>query len=378
MPLTRQLRRVLNRLMGHGPWRVEPFDEVVRQKRAKATRPLSAPELFDGVVRQVPPDGFLLAPIDFPTDSCYRLGGLAPEPRRELWLLSPGAVAGNAGVVYEPKTRTAVLETVLDWHEPPVRHPLLSAPRFPAARPLPGLRLSLVTLSAEGFWHFLIEALPKLHLAAPWLDRIDHVLVNGLAPPWKQRWMGRAGIGPDRIIWVEGLSHYACEQLLFTPPLVADCLPTPWAVAALREVLLVPNTLGRPTRRIWAARSDAATRRPVWERELASQLVGWECVEFSQLSPDAVIALCGNAAVLAGPHGANLANAVFLPRNATIVEIVPPGPAKPLFHRLAAAAALGYSQLTADFSSAADVARVVSHLQTTSARAPSLDHLSHQ
>ena len=368
MPLLESLRRGLKRVVGHGPWRLQPFDTLIAQKHARARRPLVAPEQFDGVVHGLPVGAFLFPPTGFALGARYRPAGLAPEPRRELWLLSPGAVAGCSGLVHEPVSRTAVLETMLDWHRAPARHPLLSAPGFPPARFLPGLSLSLVTLSAEGFWHFLIEALPKLRLAAPWLTAIDHVLVNGPATPWKTRWLERAGVAADRLVWVEGLSHLSCEQLLFTPPLVADCLPTPWAVAALRDLLRVAPPAARPRRRVWAARSDAATRRPAWETDLTAALTGWDCVEFSRLSPDEVIALCADTAVLAGPHGANLANAVFLPPGATLVEIVPPGPAKPLFHRLAAAASLRYSACSVDFTDPSALPLVLSHL--TGAAAP--------
>lgn len=367
MSLPHFLRRTLNRLLGRGPWRIRSFDAIVAAKRRSVVRPALAPEQFDGVVGRVPPGGFFYPRSRDSLNARFRVGGLVPEPRRELWLLSPGAVAGNTGLVHEPATRTAVHETALDWHRPPSRHPLLAAPGFPGATVFRGLSLSLVTLSAEGFWHFLIESLPKLHLAAPWLGLIDHVLVNGPASPWKQRWLERAGVLPDRIRWIDGLSHFACEQLLFTPPLVADCLPTPWGVATLRDLLQVPPPSGRtPSRRIWAARSDALSRHPVWERQLPALLPGWECVEFSRLTPAEVVAVCADAAVLAGPHGANLANAVFLPPGSHLVEIVPPGPGKPLFQRLAAASSLRFTQLAADFSSPHAANQVASQLTSAS------------
>ncbi len=364
MTPTRLLRRALCRLSGCGPGRLLPFDRVVEKKLRRNAPSPPAREPRDGVVARLPADSFLFPPADFPLDPRYRDVGLVPAPRRELWLLSPGAVAGNSGLVHEPVTRTAVRETMLDWHEPPSRHPLLFAPRFPAPRPLPGLGFSLVTLSAEGFWHFLVESLPKLALTAPALGPVTHVLVNGPASEWKLRWLNRAGVAPERVVWIDGHSHFACERLLFTPPLVADCLPTPWAIAALRSLLHVPPPSPRPTRRVWAARSDAPSRRPAWENDLRSRLLGWQFVEFSRLSPDETLALLADTAVLAGPHGANLANAVFLPPGAHLVEVVPPAPAKPLYHRLAAAAALRFTQLAADFSSPDAGNRVASQLTT--------------
>lgn len=362
MPLPPSIRRLLTRPLGRGPWRVGSFADVLAKKSATATRALAAPEQFDGVVACVAPEGFYYPTFTAPLGPNYRPGGLAPLPARELWLLSPGAVAGSSGLVYEPRSRTAVRETALDWHLPPSRHPLLSAPGFPAAQTLPGLSLSLVTLSAEGFWHFLMESLPRLALAAPWFAQIDHFLVNGPATPWKQRWLIHAGISSTRIVWVEALSHFACDQLLFTPPLVADCQPTPWSIAALRTVLHAPPNVAPPSRRIWASRHDATSRQPTWEREILAALPGWESVEFSHLTPSEVIALCRDTAVLAGPHGANLANAAFLPRGSTLIEIMPDGPAKPLFHRLAVAAGLEFSNAVADFNSSSAAAHVVACL----------------
>lgn len=366
MTLALLLRRVLCRLCGRGPGRFLPFDRIVENKLRDATRGGLPSAPSEGVVARVAPDSFCFPPIDFPVDSRYPAVGLVPSPRRELWLLAAGAVAGHSGLVYEPRSRTAVLETMLDWHEPPARHPLLFAPRFPAPRPLAGLSLSLVTLSAEGFWHFLVEALPKLHLAASSPAPFDQLLVNGPDTGWKRRWLARAGVSPERLVWIDGHSHFVCERLLFTPPLVADCLPTPWAIAALRALLRVPSPSPRPTRRVWAARSDAPSRRPAWENDLRSRLPGWEFVEFSRLSPGETIALLADTAVLAGPHGANLANAVFLPPGAHLVEVVPPVPAKPLFHRLAAAAALRFTLLPADFATPVGLDLVVSGLPAAS------------
>lgn len=345
----RLVRRQLNRLAGHARWRLKTFDEIMAARPKRPPRGSEPPFQPDGVVLRL-----------------RNVGAL----RRELWQLSPGGAAGNAGIVYEPRSRTAARETVLDWHLPPPRHPLLHAPGFPAAQALPGLSLSAVTLSAEGFWHFLIEALPKIQIAALWRDRIGRILINGPETAWKQRWLDRAGFAAPDIVWMGGLSNYHCEQLLFSPPLVADAEPTPSSVAAVRELLQVPRPVGSAVRKLWASLGDARSRNPCWERAMLSQASDWERIEFSRLTPAETIRLCAEAAALAGPHGANLANAIFLPPGARLIGLFPRGKGNALFSKLARAASLHYDGFELDFDDPGEAIPAASVLRKASAHGP--------
>ena len=322
-------------------------------------------ERFAGILAESPPDACLYAAThallgQAPTGELvhgeprFRGEGLAISPGRRLFALSDAAVAGDDAVVYCPRRRLAVAETVRQWTRPATRHPLLASPRFPPPQPLPGLTLSLGTLDGGGFYHFLLEALPRLHLARPWLAHIDHYLANGTPGSFQERWLVQAGVPAEKIIWLSGLSHFRCEQILFTNPLCHDTQPTPWLVTAIRDVCGV-RPAGLPgSRRIWISRTDAGSRHFAWEQELLARLDGFERVELGRLAPAEQLRLMAGAAVIAGPHGAGLANLIFCPPGTRVVELLPDASHRPLYGRLAIAAGCLHAWAAVDFTRAPD------------------------
>jgi len=355
------LKHLLQRLLGRGPLTIRPFDEVCAGR--DAARGIHQPEKTAGELAQVAADscdyhptlallGQTLLPELVDGLPRYRSAGLALSPRRRLLSLPDAAVAGADAVVYCPRQRVAVAETVRQWTQPPTRHPLLASPRFPPPQPLPGLTLSLGTLDGGGFYHFLFEALPRLHLARPWLDRIEHFLVNGAAGSFQEHWLAQAGVPAAKIIWLSGHSHFQCEQILFTNPLCHDTQPTPWLAAAIRTVLDARPAESPGPRRIWISRTDAGSRHFAWEQELLARLDGFERVELARLSPLEQMHLMAGAAVVAGPHGAGFANLIFCAPGTRVIELLPDERHRPLYSRLALATRCLHAWATVDFTCA--------------------------
>lgn len=358
----RPLKRIANKFIGHGPNRVAPFAEVAAARHEKA-RGVHQPEGFNGILRTEPGDSTAYSPghalLGQPESSeiiggrpRYLPGGIPPPQDKILYSLSNAGVVGQEGVVYCPLTRTAVAESMRAWTSAIEQHPVLAAPGLPAPVPLPGCSLNLALLSAEGFYHFLVESLPRLWLARPHLPQVRHILVNGSRGSFQEKWLARAGLDPARLVWLDGLAHYRCEQLLFTNYLMGDYQPTPWILAALRSLLdaAPPATPGR--RRLWISRTDARSRQPAWESGLLSRLAGFERVTLSGLAPAEQIALMRDAAVVAGPHGAGLSNLVFCAPGTKVVELFPDANRQPIYGRLANVGRLPYAWAVADFTSA--------------------------
>ena len=343
-PIPFPLRRAGNRLLGRGPWRLAPFD-LLRQDSLRDS--LHRPEEFSGVIRTVADQrpAFFAAPhsllgqaAELPTfagEPRYHTAGLAPSPAIRLCALADAGLAGDEGVVYCPRSRRAVLETVRAWRLPPERHPLLGAPGLPPAKPLPGLSLSLAGLSAQGFYHHLYEMTPRLWIARDLLPRVDHILLSGPPDPVRQAWLEAAGVSAEKLRWLGGLDHHRCEQLLFTDPVIADCRPTPWLRDALRGLFSVPTPSASARRWLWISRADASSRHLAWEETLLARFPRFEKVLLSRLPPARQIALASEAAVIAGPHGAGLATALFAPPGLRLVELFPDLRLKPLFSRVA-------------------------------------------
>lgn len=356
------IKRQIVRLFGQGPYRIAPFETLVRAG-GEWRNGVHVAERFDGILVELSPDACAYASTHGLLDQTpapellegkprFRSGGVAISPPRRLFSLSDAAVAGDDAVVYCPRQRIAVAETVRQWTQAANRHPLLASPRFPPRQPLPGITLSLGTLDGGGFYHFLLEALPRLHLARPWLDRIDHFLANGTAGSFQERWLVQAGVPAEKIHWLSGHSHFLCEQVLFTNPLCHDAQPTPWLVAAIRDVLAV-QPAGHPgSRRIWISRTDAGSRHFVWENELLARLDGFERVELARLAPVEQMRLLACAAVVAGPHGAGFANLVFCAPGTKVIELLPDELHRPLYGRVASATGCTHARAAVDFARA--------------------------
>jgi len=334
------LKKIAHRLLGHGPVSVRSFDEMYAG--AAGSNGVLAIAAADAC-RDAPSTALLGQPAESEV-----LPGASLSPERRLFSLTDAGLAGGDGVVYCPRRRIAVAETVRLWLQPADAHPLLAAPGFPPARPLRGRTLSLASLGAEGFYHFLIESLPRLELARPWLAGLDHVLAPGRAGGFQEKWLGLAGVPREKIIWLEGHSHYRCEQLLFTGPLSYDSQPTPWLVQAIRRTVGYAPAARGP-RRLWISRRDAVARHLVWEDALLAQLPQFERIELAGRAPAEQIALLREAAVVAGPHGAGLANLVFCPPGAAVIELHP-GHDRPVFARLATAAGSRHAWAVVDFT----------------------------
>jgi len=339
------------RVTGRGPHGVAPFDALspdLARTRAKLPAGLWA----DGVLNRVEADATVAG------ESHSLLGQkLVAEPRapassspvRRLYALRDACVAGADGVVWCPYRGLAIEETVRQWRGDPVTHPLLAAPRFPAPAPLPGVALSLGSLDAGGFYHFLHESLPRLALARAWLGQIDHFLCPGAPDRFQAGWLALAGVPAAKIKWLHGHAHWRCEQLLFTNLPTDDSAPSPWLFDAIRE-LARWSFPADANRRLWLTRRGAGSRHPVWEDRLLGLLPGFELVDLASLPASQQVALFASARVVAGPHGAGFANLPFCHPTARVVELLPDLQPRPLYARLAATAALPHAWAAVDFT----------------------------
>jgi capsular polysaccharide biosynthesis protein len=355
-------KRTLSRLGSRLPTTVQSFDDLVPSDRGSRDG-VHLPERFEGVVVEQPADsifyrterslfGQSAEPNIIKGKPRYLTAGIATSPRRRLYSLHDSCVAGEDGFVYCPAQRCAIEESIRQWTKSARDHPLFCAPRFPQAKHLPGLTLSLLTTAGTGFYHFLWEALPRLDLAQDWLQQVDHILVNGSPGTFHAAWLAQAGVPPDKIRYVEPLTHLRCDQLLFSNSLSHDSQPTPWLVAAIRRVLKLdeeyPAKQGH--RNLWISRQDAPSRHLAWEQQLLDQLPGYERIELSHLPPADQIALFASARAIAGPHGAGLSNVLFAPAGANLIELLPHGQHRPLFGRVAAATNCIYHWAGVDFT----------------------------
>jgi len=334
-----EVRRLAQRFATGLPRGHAPFDQLFPPSRGCEHRILQDTEAtFTGVLRKETGQSFVLAPTRYADGCPGSLAGedrerITREPDRCLFTGADLCVYGPHGIVYDSVRRKVVRETLEDWHVSVDRHPVFATPRFPRTVKLDGRSILLATLGSQTFYHFFIEGLPKLVLFGDLVKRADHVLVSRYGEEAKLRWLSLLGLS-DRIVWIQELGHYRCEQLLFTNRLVSHFEPNPWAVAALRDLLPRGTPASGKSPIVWLDRSRNPTRSIQWEERMALSVAGAERREMAEIPPLEAINLCAAARALVGFHGAAFANMIFCPTGTKIVELVT-RPFNPWYARLA-------------------------------------------
>ena len=226
----------------------------------------------------------------------------------------------------------------------------VEAPPPGGPRQRQGAGLGVADLSAEVYYHWLLENLPRLGLALEALEpdlprsslRVWHN--GGDGPVVREGLVEILGLKPDQLIDAR-LHPWICAEHLLVPG-----FPSPFgqpggaARAWLRSRLVPPPPGEQPwgPRRLWLSR-HGASRRPVWgETECLRRLepFGLTAVDPSAFGLRRQAALMARADLVVAPHGAALANLVFAPPGTDVLELHHPDYAPPYFHTLAAAGEL--------------------------------------
>lgn len=191
---------------------------------------------------------------------------------------------------------------------------------------LKGTSFSLLTPGSEGYYHFLIESLPRIFVAQAMdidLGLVDHVLVPGNFRKHAEWTFSRLGLNSlqSRIVEVHKRNSFHCEHLISTgSPTFGGWLSSP-AVKGFASMRSAPHD-GGPPKRIYVTRSNR--RRVTNEGDLEGLLreYGIVPVDLESIDFASQISLFSNAEVVVGPHGAGLSNLVFS-KDCKVFELMP-------------------------------------------------------
>jgi len=193
--------------------------------------------------------------------------------------------------------------------------------RLPAARAsLPRAAVFMAGGARGNYGHFLFDALPGLHA----LDRLQVLAqIPAAAPPlrpWGREILQMAGLAArqitapavrvDHLVYVTTLNAY----LNRAGPLVAQ--------TARRLQTAEPEGSQAP---VYLSRRAYVKRRLIAERRLEAALAaaGVRILRPERMSVRAQRAALSRCEALIGPSGAALANVMFLPRGARVIELRP-------------------------------------------------------
>ena len=242
-----------------------------------------------------------------------------------------GMVFTQNGKIIEETTSTNINYTLLNS----VPHP----PRF-FNKELGDRTCNYFVLTSTGFYHFLIEDLPRAIFAKNNLKSAK-ALVYFDAPNYVLEFAKILNITYE--IMPRFVSVKAINVVGFTDD---TAWPHPKDLEQLRIANMWPESASKT--KLYISRASS-TRSPKYELELIDLLGnnGWTCLELEKISIKDQIALFKGAAVIAGVHGAGLSNMVWTSNGTQIIELSP-NEFNPIFSRMASILSLKYDLIMAE------------------------------
>ena len=229
---------------------------------------------------------------------------------------------------------------------------------IPAGEPLAleGSVLAVADLSAEGYYHWLLESLPRLGMA---LEVIAGAIPKHSLRIWHNG--GRSAFVIETLREILGVSEEKCLDARHHPHIRADRLLVPsfvgafgWPSAEVRRWLRarvlggghpthgslpsVEGATGGKGTRLWLRRAPSA-RRVLPNQEACLQCLerfGVKPIDPELLSVREQAMTIASASTVVAPHGAALANLVFATPGTRVLELHQTRYAPPYFHSLAA------------------------------------------
>ena len=208
-----------------------------------------------------------------------------------------------------------------------------------------GTALLLGAANSDNYYHWLVDSLPRWNMlqAAGWRD-YDHVLLHSHQCEFQEETLDWLGVPAARRLRCSKNFIHQFERLVVPAmPFARKTVPT-WVAPWLRS--LVPSAQSGPEK-VYLARRGAPGRLLANEAELEQALAarGYVSIQPGQLSVAEQAQRLGAARWVAGPHGAALANMVFAPPGARVLEFFHPRHKNRCYENLAAACGHRYASL---------------------------------
>lgn len=211
-------------------------------------------------------------------------------------------------------------------------HPIFSELKLPKFQEINDSIVILSDTSDSNYFHWLLDALPRLHLlevVGISLADIPYIGIVSRNNSFRQETLAMLRINPNKIIELKKYPHIKAKKLIVPSFPGQTGNPPAWSCRFLRSQLLpyaAPKCSTQNLRRIYISRNDARYRRVTNEPEIVEILqgLGFELVKLQFLSVTEQISLFLNAEVVISPHGAGLANVVFCRPGTKVIELFAP------------------------------------------------------
>lgn len=223
-------------------------------------------------------------------------------------------------------------------------HSALRQRRFRVPKYRHGRALLLGAPSSDrNYYHWLMDSVPRWRImqAANYLD-YDYVLLQEGSSRFQDGFLDQLGVPPSKRLHCSKKVVHQFERLVVPAMPVMEWKVPAWTRAWLRT--LFPAKKSGPEK-FFISRRDAPQRRLINEADLEKQLTaaGFTSVELGRLPVAEQAGLFSSVKCVVAQHGAGLANMVFAPPGAVLVELCASPKTPPCYKNLAAAAGLRYA-----------------------------------
>lgn len=203
---------------------------------------------------------------------------------------------------------------------------------------------------ARGYFHWIVDALPKLQAVERYVAEsgdVPQLVVPKSVPSWMKRSLELTGYDLDDCIRWEGRMRTFDRVVVPTLRREEDAL----SIDALRWLRNRMTTNANPVDRDWSDRVYISRRKaqnrqlinePVLEERLAMH--GFETYVLEDLSVDEQISLFSQAEVVFGLHGAGFTNSLFA-TDATVVELFGSTVHSTVYYHMASGLGFDYSAI---------------------------------
>lgn len=222
----------------------------------------------------------------------------------------------------------------------PEQHPIFRQASLPPLTHIAGTVAVLTGLSANVYFHWLVDILPRffiLQKSGIRLEKIDYFLVNSCQQSFQQETLKLLGIPQEKIIESDRSPHIQAARLVVPSFPGALGWVEPWSIQFLRTTFLEPlqrqishgcneDSKLSNAKRLYISRQDAKHRRVLNEAEVITYLRGLDftIVALEQISFTEQVWLFAQAEIIVSLHGSGLTNLIFCQARTKVVELFSP------------------------------------------------------
>ncbi len=259
-------------------------------------------------------------------------------------VIGRGRVVTATGTVIAPRDYLILDVSETSLTDDAWAHPVFLRPKLGAVTRVDGAVAVVTTWFSSIYYHWLIDAIPRLHLLERSGLPYDHLVVP-MTHRFHRDALALLEIDERKVLGGPEHRHVEAGRLIVPslPGLIGNA--PAWACQYVRSRFLPKAAPGPRRRRLFLSRAKAGTRRLTNEDELLAMLErhGFERVFPEDLPLIEQVRLFAEAEIVVGAHGSGLINLLFCAPGTAVIEIFSPNYMNVMYWALANQLGLDYA-----------------------------------